>query len=152
MTPQLLAEFTLLLFHRQVTVFHPRLVKILDRPPGEKPFPARSLVPHKAFGNPAPNPRASDSRQAKVATCPFQDRMVQAFISAMPWKRLLAYITGSVDQELLVRNEYHVERPHQGKGNVILFPEEDANTARAGPFQCRERLGGLLWFNYRSAG
>jgi len=24
----------------------------------------------------------------------------------MPWKRLLAYITGSVDQELLLRNEY----------------------------------------------
>lgn len=26
--------------------------------------------------------------------------------SAMNWKRLLAYITGSVDQELLLRNEY----------------------------------------------
>ncbi len=24
----------------------------------------------------------------------------------MDWKRLLAYITGSVDQELLLRNEY----------------------------------------------
>ena len=47
---------------------------------------------------------------------------------------------------------YHVERPHQGKGNVILFPEESANTARAGPVQCRERLGGLLRFNYRGAG
>ena len=47
---------------------------------------------------------------------------------------------------------YHVERPHQGKGNVILFPEESANTARAGPVQCRERLGGLLRFYYRGAG
>ena len=26
----------------------------------------------------------------------------------MDWKRLLAYITGSVDQELLIRNEYLV--------------------------------------------
>ena len=26
----------------------------------------------------------------------------------MDWKHLLAYITGSVDQELLVRNEYLV--------------------------------------------
>jgi hypothetical protein len=26
----------------------------------------------------------------------------------MDWKQLLAYITGSVDQELLVRNEYRV--------------------------------------------
>ena len=47
---------------------------------------------------------------------------------------------------------YHGERPHQGKGNVILFPEESANTARAGPVQCRERLGGLLRFYYRGAG
>ena len=37
-------------------------------------------------------------------------------------------------------------------GNVILFPEEDVNTARAGPVQCRERLGGLLRFYYRGAG
>lgn len=27
----------------------------------------------------------------------------------MDWKRLLAYITGSVDQELLMRNEYLAE-------------------------------------------
>jgi hypothetical protein len=47
---------------------------------------------------------------------------------------------------------YHVERPHQGKGNVILFPEESANTARAGPVRCRERRGGLLRFYYRGAG
>jgi hypothetical protein len=33
---------------------------------------------------------------------------VKAFIFAMPWKRLLACMTGSVDQELLVRNEYLV--------------------------------------------
>jgi putative transposase len=39
---------------------------------------------------------------------------------------------------------YHVERPHQGKGNVILFPLPDENAVRDGPIQCRERLGGLL--------
>ncbi len=47
---------------------------------------------------------------------------------------------------------YHGERPHQGKGNVILFPEKSANAARDGPVQCRERLGGLLRFYYREAG
>jgi putative transposase len=47
---------------------------------------------------------------------------------------------------------YHVERPHQGKGNAILFPEDGANTARAGPVRCRERLGGLLRFCYRGVG
>jgi hypothetical protein len=52
----------------------------------------------------------------------------------MDWKALLAYITGSVDQELRfgerslrhVLTEYvthfHHERPHQGKGNVVLMP------------------------------
>ena len=47
---------------------------------------------------------------------------------------------------------YHVERPHQGKDNVILFAAESAHTARDGPVQCRERLGGLLRLCYRGAG
>src|SRR2546427_13308395 len=39
---------------------------------------------------------------------------------------------------------YHQERPHQGKGNVVLLPSPDQDPARQGPIQCRERLGGLL--------
>ena len=39
---------------------------------------------------------------------------------------------------------YHHERNHQGKGNVLLFPTSSQDTVRAGPLQCRERLGGLL--------
>jgi hypothetical protein len=49
---------------------------------------------------------------------------------------------------------YHAERPHQGKGNVILFPSNpaaDSNPARAGPVSCRRRLGGLLKFYHRAA-
>ena len=47
---------------------------------------------------------------------------------------------------------YHHERNHQGKGNVILFPgsppsEEDAR----GAITCRERLGGLLKYYSRAA-
>jgi transposase InsO family protein len=38
----------------------------------------------------------------------------------------------------------HHERNHQGKGNIRLFPAASQGTARAGPMQCRERLGGLL--------
>jgi putative transposase len=30
----------------------------------------------------------------------------------MDWKQLLVYLTGSVDQELLVRNEYLVTENH----------------------------------------
>jgi putative transposase len=45
---------------------------------------------------------------------------------------------------------YHVERNHQGKGNVLLFPR-DADIRRVGSVQCRERLGGLLHYYYREA-
>ena len=45
---------------------------------------------------------------------------------------------------------YHAERNHQGKGNVLLFPG-DAGIRRAGPVQCRERLGGLLRYYYQAA-
>jgi len=49
---------------------------------------------------------------------------------------------------------YHGERPHQGKGNMILFPSNvTTNPAcpRAGPVLCRQRLGGLLRFYHRAA-
>jgi len=39
---------------------------------------------------------------------------------------------------------FHHERNHQGKENVLLFPAVSPDTARQGPMQCRERLGGLL--------
>ena len=39
---------------------------------------------------------------------------------------------------------FHHERNHQGKGNVLLFPTVTQDAERAGPLQCRERLGGLL--------
>jgi putative transposase len=68
---------------------------------------------------------------------------------------------------------YHQERPHQGKGNVVLMPSLPKGIAGkppegvlrtmpqqsrgAGPFlgegliECRERLGGLLKYYYRDA-
>ena len=46
---------------------------------------------------------------------------------------------------------YHHERNHQGKGNVVLFPTLGQDTARQGPMQCRERLGGLLKYYTREA-
>jgi transposase InsO family protein len=39
---------------------------------------------------------------------------------------------------------FHHERNHQGKSNVLLFPTVSPDAERAGPIQCRERLGGLL--------
>jgi transposase InsO family protein len=46
---------------------------------------------------------------------------------------------------------FHHERNHQGKGNVLLFPTVSQDRKRAGPLQCRERLGGLLKYYAREA-
>jgi hypothetical protein len=47
-------------------------------------------------------------------------------------------------------DHYHVERNHQGKGNVLLFPRE-RSADRKQPVQCRERLGGLLRYYHQEA-
>jgi hypothetical protein len=47
---------------------------------------------------------------------------------------------------------YHAERNHQGKGNVILFPNPDQPQLRVRKqVHCRERLGGLLKYYSSSA-
>jgi putative transposase len=47
---------------------------------------------------------------------------------------------------------YHSERNHQGKGNLLLFPESDQSRYDASrPIQCRQRLGGLLKYYARAA-
>jgi hypothetical protein len=45
---------------------------------------------------------------------------------------------------------YHTERNHQGKNNVLLFPQI-AETRRAKPVRCRDRLGELLRYYHRAA-
>ena len=49
-------------------------------------------------------------------------------------------------------DHFHCERNHQGKGNVLLFPDTSATQYSAGHHvRCRERLGGLLRFYSRAA-
>jgi putative transposase len=51
-----------------------------------------------------------------------------------------------------VEHHYHHERPHQGKDNLILFPQHLSDPApRDRPVRCRERLGGMLKFYYKEA-
>ena len=54
----------------------------------------------------------------------------------MDWKQLLAYITGTVDQELLLRNEYLVTENrilrHQMKGRLRLSDGERKALAAIG--------------------
>jgi putative transposase len=46
---------------------------------------------------------------------------------------------------------YHEERPHQGKGNTMLFPSVQAEGSAEAPIGCQERLGGLLKYYHRKA-
>jgi hypothetical protein len=54
----------------------------------------------------------------------------------MDWKHLLAYITGTLDQELLLRNEYLVTENrmlrHQIKGRIRLSNAERKTLAEIG--------------------
>lgn len=54
----------------------------------------------------------------------------------MDWARLLAYITGTVDQELLLRNEYLAAENRilkaQIKGRLLLTDVEKATLAEIG--------------------
>lgn len=47
------------------------------------------------------------------------------------------------------QEHFHHERPHQGKGNVILFPVDHGGKDE--PIRCRERIGGLLKYYCREA-
>jgi hypothetical protein len=43
-------------------------------------------------------------------------------------------------------------RPHQGKDNLLLFPQHTSDPLpRDGPVLCRQRLGGRLKFYYQKA-
>ena len=46
---------------------------------------------------------------------------------------------------------FHSERNHQGKGNVLLFPETSLEGRPDGRVACRKRLGGLLRYYARAA-
>ena len=46
---------------------------------------------------------------------------------------------------------YRTERPHQGKGNVILFPSTKGEPVLDAAIACRGRLGGLLNYYHRKA-
>ena len=66
--------------------------------------------------------------------------------------RLILFGEASLQRAL---NEYvthfHAERPHQGKGNVLLFPEPTERGSPGNRVECRERLGGLLRYYGRAA-
>jgi hypothetical protein len=64
--------------------------------------------------------------------------------SPMNWKRMLAYVTGSIDEELVARNEYLVTENrilrHQIKGRIRLTDPERISLAEAAKRLGRQAL------------
>jgi putative transposase len=74
----------------------------------------------------------------------------------MDWKILLAYITGSVDDELLLRNEYLVAENrilrNQVQGRVRLSDGERKTLAEIGKRLGKKALAGLCPYSVRIIG
>src|SRR5205085_10677068 len=62
--------------------------------------------------------------------------------------KLILFGEGSLRRALTeFTDHFHRERNHQGKSNVLLFPDQSTAQGVAGyRVRCRERLGGLLRF------
>jgi hypothetical protein len=62
--------------------------------------------------------------------------------------KLILFGEGSLRRALTdFIDHFHCERNHQGKGNVLLFPNKSkAQRGARRHVRCRERLGGLLRF------
>lgn len=78
--------------------------------------------------------RLSSAPQSSILDVPVERRVGRG--RAMDWKQLLAYMTGSVDEELLLRNEYLVTENRilrqQIKGRVQLTDAERRSLAEIG--------------------
>jgi transposase InsO family protein len=94
----------------------------------------RVLLPPRS-----PNLHAYAERWARSVKEETLSRLI-VFGECSLWQALTEYVT-----------HFHHERPHQGKGNVILMPASRHGAVREGPLRCRERLGGLLKYYDREA-
>jgi hypothetical protein len=66
--------------------------------------------------------------------------------------KLILFGEGSLKRALAEFVEhFHTERPHQGKGNVLLFSSDGLQQTAAAQITCKQRLGGLLRYYCRAA-
>jgi putative transposase len=124
-------------------------------------------VTMEAWGFLSPGPYLIHDRDGQY--CPALQQIIDtAGVTRVPWPPRSPNLTASaerwvrsVKEECLSRlilfgeaslrhalthcgAHVHHEQNHQGKGNVLLFSTVNQDAKRAGPLQCRERLGGLL--------
>jgi len=96
---------------------------------------------------------AGTKLRAVAFRSPNMNAYIERFIQTIQQECLDKFIAFSQEHLDLLTGEfmehYHKERPHQGKGNVLLTrpPQPEAE----GEIVCRERLGGVLRHYYREA-
>jgi transposase InsO family protein len=81
---------------------------------------------------------------------PNLNAIAERFVRSVKEEALSRFILFGEKSLRYVLNEYlahyHAERCHQGLGNVIPLPVNQAANDREGPIECHERLGGALKF------
>jgi transposase InsO family protein len=86
---------------------------------------------------------------------PNLNAVAERFVRSVKEEALSRFILFGENALRHVLNEYlahyHAERCHQGLGNVIPLPLNQAANDREGPIECHERLGGTLKFYNRKA-
>ena len=84
---------------------------------------------------------------------PNLNAIAERFVRSVKEEALSRFILFGENSLRHVLNEYlahyHAERCHQGLGNVISFPANQAANDREGPIHCHERLGGTLKYYER---
>jgi putative transposase len=86
----------------------------------------------------SPNLNANLERYFRSMKSECLDRMI--FFGQRPLERALMHFAA----------HYHEERNHQGLGNKLINPGNEVGQ-KVGEVQCRERLGGMLRYFYRTA-
>jgi hypothetical protein len=98
---------------------------------------------------------AGVSRVPLPPRSPFSNAFAERFVRSVREEALSRFILFGENALYHVLKEYvahyHAERPHQGKGNVLLFPSTSHDAGQEEPIRCRERLGGLLKYYHRTA-
>jgi len=82
----------------------------------------------------------------------FAERWVRS-VKSECLSKLILFGEGSLRRAAIeFIQHYHLERPHQGKGNKLLFPAPNPPSSQcASRVKCHERLDGLLRFYPRAA-
>jgi transposase len=112
---------------------------------GIAPAPKRSQILRDGGVEPVRLPARSPDLNA------FAERWVRS-VKQECLSRLILFGEASLQRALTEYiAHFHGERNHQGKGNILLFPDASDRSVSESRVECKRRLGGLLRYYVRAA-